>query len=141
MTLHPRFSAVCLALFSVLGFVAALAAQDQPKIQAIKPKEVTQKVGKLTMQDVPLIPRKAFFGNPEKARPRLSHDGKQLAYVAPLDGVLNVFVGPADRPAAAKPVTHDQHRGVTAYSWAYTNQHIGYTQDKNGDEDNHVYSI
>ncbi len=93
------------------------------------------------MQDVPLIPRKAFFGNPEKARPRLSHDGKLLAYVAPLEGVLNVFVGPADKPDAAKPVTHDKHRGVTAYSWAYTNQHIVYTQDKNGDEDNHVYSI
>ena len=42
---------------------------------------------------------------------------------------------------AAKPVTHDKHRGVTNYSWAYTNQHIVYTQDKNGDEDNHVYSI
>jgi dipeptidyl aminopeptidase/acylaminoacyl peptidase len=141
MMLHPRNSAPFLSLISVLAFVAALAAQDQPKVQPIKPKNVTQKVGKLTMQEVPLIPRKAFFGNPEKARPRLSHDGKQLAYVAPLDGVLNVFVGLADKPDAAKPVTHDKHRGVTAYSWAYTNQHIVYTQDKNGDEDNHVYSI
>ena len=44
--------------------------------------------------DVQLIPRKAFFGNPEKARVRLSPDGKRLAFVAPVEGVLNVWVEP-----------------------------------------------
>lgn len=91
--------------------------------------------------DVPLIPRRAFFGNPEKARPRLSPDGKRLAFVAPVEGVLNVWVSSDDNPANAKPVTHDKHRGVMNYSWAYTSQHVLYTQDKNGDEDNHVYCI
>ena len=37
-----------------------------------------------------LIPREALFGNPEKAQPRLSPDGARLAYLAPVDGVLNV---------------------------------------------------
>jgi dipeptidyl aminopeptidase/acylaminoacyl peptidase len=91
--------------------------------------------------DVPLIPRKAFFGNPEKARPRLSPDGKRLAFVAPVEGVLNVWVSPDDDPAKAKPVTFDKHRGVVQYSWAFTSKHILYTQDKNGDEDDHVYCI
>jgi dipeptidyl aminopeptidase/acylaminoacyl peptidase len=89
----------------------------------------------------PLVPRAKFFGNPEKARPRLSPDGKRLAFVAPVEGVLNVWVSPTDDPAKAKPVTFDKHRGVTAYFWAYTSQHILYTQDKNGDEDDHVYCI
>lgn len=93
------------------------------------------------IEDVPLIPRQAFFGNPEKARARISHDGKQLAFVAPVDGVLNVWVGPADKPDAAKPITFDKHRGIVNYFWAYTNQHILYVQDKNGDEDNHVYAV
>src|SRR5262245_43439967 len=79
--------------------------------------------------DVPLIPRKQFFGNPEKARARLSPDGKRLAFVAPVEGVLNVWVSPDDNPAKAKPVTADKHRGIMAYFWAYTNQHILYTQD------------
>lgn len=92
-------------------------------------------------EEVPLIPREKFFGNPEKARARISPDGKLLAYLAPVDGVLNVWVGPADDPSKAKPVTHDTHRGLRNYSWAYTSQHLLYTQDKNGDEDNHVYSI
>lgn len=141
MLLPPRFIALCVPIFSAL-FLAIAQGEDAPaKIRPVQSKSAAPKAGKLTMQDVPLIPRKAFFGNPEKARPRLSHDGKQLAYVAPLEGVLNVWVCQADKPADAKPVTHDKHRGVVAYSWAYTNQHIIYTQDKNGDEDNHVYVI
>jgi hypothetical protein len=92
-------------------------------------------------EDVPLVPRSKFFGNPEKARARLSPDGKRLAYVAPVEGVLNVWVSPDDDPAKAKPVTFDKHRGIVAYSWAYTSKHILYTQDKNGDEDDHVYSV
>ena len=92
-------------------------------------------------EDVPLIPREKFFGNPEKARARLSPDGKRLAYVAPVEGVLNVWVSPDDDPAKAKPVTFDKHRGIFAYSWAVTSKHILYTQDKNGDEDDHVYSV
>src|SRR5262245_20430491 len=91
--------------------------------------------------DVPLIPREQFFGNPEKARARLSPDGKRLAYVAPVEGVLNVWVSPDDDPAKAKPVTFDKHRGIFSYSWAYTSKHILYTQDKNGDEDDHVYAV
>jgi len=91
--------------------------------------------------DVPLIPREKFFGNPEKARARLSPDGKRLAFVAPVEGVLNVWVSPDDKPENAKPVTFDKHRGIVSYSWAFTSKHILYTQDKNGDEDDHVYCI
>ena len=58
-----------------------------------------------------IIPRKLLFGNPDKASPQLSPDGRFLSYLAPVDGVLNVWVGPADNPAAAKPVTTDQGRG------------------------------
>ena len=88
-----------------------------------------------------LIPRNVFFGNPQKARARISPDGKQLAFVAPVDGVLNVWVGPADDISAARPVTRDNHRGIIMFFWAYTNEHIIYTQDKDGDEDYHAYCI
>ena len=53
--------------------------------------------------NVPLIPRKVLFGNPEKVAPRLSPDGERLAYLAPKDGVLNVWVGPVGRPAGPTP--------------------------------------
>ncbi|MEQ8788146.1 MAG: alpha/beta fold hydrolase [Pirellulaceae bacterium] len=92
-------------------------------------------------EETVLIPRKQLFGNPEKARARISPDGKRLAYLKPVDGVLNVWVGPADDVDAAKVVTHDKARGVRSFSWAYTSKHILYTQDNDGDEDFHVYSV
>jgi len=88
-----------------------------------------------------LIPREVLFGNPDKASVQLSADGTQISYLAPVDGVLNVWVGPADDPAAAEPVTDDTDRGIRGYFWAYTNEHILYIQDKEGDENWRVYSV
>ena len=88
-----------------------------------------------------MVSRKQLFGNPEKAHARISPDGTKLAYLAPLDGVLNVWVGPADDPSAAKPVTRDDHRGIRSFFWAYTSVHVLYPQDMDGDEDWHIYSV
>ena len=88
-----------------------------------------------------IIPRKLLFGNPDKASPQLSPDGRFLSYLAPVDGVLNVWVAPAEDPASAKPVTTDTGRGIRFYGWAYTNNHIGYIQDRDGDENWHLYHV
>ena len=93
------------------------------------------------LKDVPLIPRQIIFGNPEKAAARISPDGKRLSYLAPVDGVLNVWVGPANDVSAAKPVTDDKKRGIRSYFWSYTARHILYVQDKDGDENWHVYAV
>ncbi|MEC9374188.1 MAG: S9 family peptidase, partial [Planctomycetota bacterium] len=87
-----------------------------------------------------LIPRDVLWGNPEKASVQLSPDGSKLAWLAPVDGVMNVWVAPVDDIDAAKAVTSDDYRGIRSYFWAYTNQHILYLQDKGGDENFHVYS-
>ena len=92
-------------------------------------------------KDTGLIPRRVLFGNPDKAAARISPDGKQLSYIAPVDGVLNIWVGPVGDPSKAKPVTKDKFRGIRSYFWAYTSQHILYSQDANGDENTHVYSV
>ncbi len=89
----------------------------------------------------PLIPRKVLFGNPDKASPELSPDGSKLSFLAPVEGVLNVWVGPAGDPAAASPVTKDTSRGIRIYFWAYNNRHVLYLQDKEGDENWRVYSV
>ncbi len=89
----------------------------------------------------PLIPREVLFGNPDKAAARISPDGKFLSYLAPVKGVLNVWVGPVDDLSKAKPVTKDTKRGIRTYNWAYTSKHILYSQDTDGDENWHVYSV
>lgn len=88
-----------------------------------------------------LIPRENLFGNPDKASARISPDGARLAWLAPVDGVLNVWVAPIGDLEAAKPVTKDTKRGIRSYFWAYTNEHILYTQDNAGDENWHVYCV
>jgi dipeptidyl aminopeptidase/acylaminoacyl peptidase len=91
----------------------------------------------------PLIPREILFGNPDKAQPRLSPDGKRLAYLAPVDGVLNVWVGPMGSPVGGedyRPVTKDHKRGIRIYFWAEDNEHLVYLQDVGGDEDWRIHA-
>jgi len=54
---------------------------------------------------------------------------------------MNVWVGPANDPDSAEPVTNDTDRGISTYFWAYTNEHILYTHDQAGEENWRVYSV
>ena len=111
-----RRSAFILIIF--LFVCAALIAQQKPTTE--------------------LIPRSVLFGNPERADPQISPDGTQLAYLAPVDGVLNVWVrtlGKSDDRA----VTHDTNRGIRNFLWQYDNQHVLYLQDVGGDENWRLY--
>lgn len=113
----------------------------EPATQEADMPEDTELTAAQRIADVPLIPREILFGNPEKASPELSDDGSQLAFLAPVDGVLNVWVGPVDDITAAKPVTEDKGRGIRSYFWAHTNQHIIYVQDTDGDENWKVFIV
>ncbi|HEU4412450.1 MAG TPA: S9 family peptidase [Polyangiaceae bacterium] len=88
-----------------------------------------------------LLPRRVLFGNPDRAQPKLSPDGKRLAFLAPHEGVMNVWVGPADNPGAAKPVTSEKVRAIRIYDWAYNNRDLVYLQDKGGDENWRLYGV
>ncbi|MEK7388364.1 MAG: S9 family peptidase [Elusimicrobiota bacterium] len=83
------------------------------------------------------VPRDILFGNPEKTSPKVSPNGKLWAYLAPDEGVLNVWVGPEGGTAA--PLTRDRGRGVRTFLWAEDERSILYVQDKNGDENWHLY--
>lgn len=95
----------------------------------------------ITGEVPPLIPRQLLFGNPDKASAQISPDGANISWLAPLEGVLNVWVAPADNPAAARPVTRDTGRGIRIYGWAYTAAHIIYLQDVGGDENWRLYAV
>jgi dipeptidyl aminopeptidase/acylaminoacyl peptidase len=88
-----------------------------------------------------LIPREVFFGNPERIAPRLSPNGQHLAWLAPDQGVLNVWVAPTSDPNAARAVTQDRHRGIRVHGWAHNSQHLLYIQDRDGDENWHLYAV
>jgi dipeptidyl aminopeptidase/acylaminoacyl peptidase len=95
---------------------------------------------------VELIPRHVLFGNPERVSPRLSPDGTQLAWIAPSDGVLNVWVAPASTETGvvweqAKVVTDDTDRGIRTFAWAHDNRHLLYLQDSGGDENWRLHDV
>jgi dipeptidyl aminopeptidase/acylaminoacyl peptidase len=91
----------------------------------------------------PLIPRDVLFGNPDKAGPQLSPDGKHLAYLAPDDkNVLQVWVRTAiDRGKSDdRKITSDEKRGIRQYYWARDGKHLLYMQDTGGDENFHLFA-
>jgi dipeptidyl aminopeptidase/acylaminoacyl peptidase len=91
--------------------------------------------------EVALIPRDALFGNPERANVQISPDGKYLSWIAPVDGVLNVWIAPANDVAKAKAVTDDKARGIRQYFWSHLPDTLLYLRDQGGDEDFHLYSV
>lgn len=86
----------------------------------------------------PLIPRRVLFNNPDHASVQLSQDGHYLAYLAPLEGVLNIWYYTVNDPTPI-PLTHDTHRGIRAYGWC--EDHIIYLQDQGGDENWQLFKI
>jgi dipeptidyl aminopeptidase/acylaminoacyl peptidase len=93
-----------------------------------------------------LIPRRVLFGNPERANPRLSPAGNRLAWIAPHQDVLNVWVAPVTMTdgvdwAAARVVTQDTDRGIRFFRWARDDRHLLYIQDTGGDENWRVYDV
>lgn len=97
------------------------------------------------------IPLEILFGNPDRVSPQLSPDGRKLSWIAPRDGVLNVWVldlpdaddghdGGSIDVTAARAVTDDTDRGIRSYTWAYDGRHLLHVQDTGGDENWHVYA-
>ena len=76
------------------------------------------------LSSVPLIERTKLFGNPVRANGRISPDGKWISYTAPRDGVMNVYVAPADNIDAAKPMTNERERPVRSYFWSPDSKQI-----------------
>ena len=89
----------------------------------------------------PLIARQALFGNPTKSAGRLSPDGKWVSYLAPRDGVMNIWVAPASTPDKAKPISASKDRPIRQYFWAPDSKSVLYVQDKGGDENFLLYGI
>ncbi len=93
-------------------------------------------------QQMPLIDREIFFGNPEYAGAQISPDGKYISFVKPLNGTMNVWVKGISEPFdAARPMTNDQTRPVRSYFWSRDGKYILFVQDKGGDENFNVYAV
>lgn len=89
----------------------------------------------------PLIERSKLFGNPTRSGASLSPNGRWLSWLAPRDGVMNLWVAPVANLADARPLTSSKDRPVRQSFWAPDSSMVMYVQDKGGDENFLLYAI
>ena len=89
----------------------------------------------------PLIERSKLFGNPSRSGASLSPNGEWLSWLAPRDGVMNIWVAPVADLAAAKPLTASKDRPIRQSFWSPDSSMVMYVQDKGGDENFLLYGI
>lgn len=89
-----------------------------------------------------LIPRSVLFAPPERAEVAISPDGKRIAFLAPVDGVQNVWMAPLADLAAAKPLTKVEDRDVaTQLHWPNDSRNVIFFRDPAGDENWQAHRI
>lgn len=90
-------------------------------------------------QRASLVPRDALFASPAYSELQISPDGKQLAFLHPLNGVLNVWVAPLDDPKAATPVTRFDTRPPDSFQWSADGRYILVLKDVGGEEHSQLW--
>src|SRR5688572_8747622 len=103
-----------LSLFAFLALAScATSSSPAPKpAPAPEPaKPAPAKPEKPAARAVELIPRDVLFGNPERQSPQISPDGTKLAWLAPQNGVLNVWIRTLGK-TDDRCVTNDTKRGI-----------------------------
>ena len=133
MSSRPRFALAVLSAAALFGCDRGTPVSTA----ASSPQENAATVS----AEVPLLPRRLLFGNPQQTGGQVSPDGRWLGYLAPRDGVLNVYVAPRDEPGEARPVTNDRLRGIRIFSFAHTGNHVLYAQDVGGDENFQAFAV
>jgi len=86
----------------------------------------------------PRIPMRDFFRNPQETQHRVSPDGAYIAYLAPYESRMNVFVKRLGGGAATR-VTGETARDIYGYFWK--GDRILYARDFGGDENFHLVSV
>lgn len=94
---------------------------------------------KQNMPSVRKIPVKDFFKNPERVAYKLSPNGEYIAYLAPYESRLNIFVRAVDGEKATR-ITSTTDRDLSGFFWA-NNERLMYIRDFGGDENFHLFSV
>ena len=93
-----------------------------------------------SLADSPLIPRKLLFGNASRLDPQISPDGTKLAWLAPVQGVMNVWVAPVDAVSEAIPITQVTGRPIVWHAWTPDGRWLLFMKDESGDENYNIYT-
>ena len=114
-----------------LGLLASAAACGADSARAPAPDAIAP----------PTIARADLFGEPARHGGQLSPRGDRVAFLAPRDGVTNLWVLSVDALDEARPVTDDGARGVLSFAWAADSATLLYLQDDRGDENWRLFAV
>lgn len=89
--------------------------------------------------DMNQTPLEDFFKNPEKSSFQLSPDGEHLAFLAPHNQRMNIFVRSINDTSAER-LTDLTDRDIAGYFWA-NNERIVFLKDNGGDENFQLYGV
>lgn len=119
----------------ILGVTFTLASMS------VHPQDVPATKTIITVGDTPLILRSSLFGNPVKFGALLSPDGKWVSWIAPVNGLLNVWVAPSDKPEVGKAITASTDHPISTHFWSSDSNQILFIKDNGGDENFHLYGV
>lgn len=104
-----------------------------------------------TVADFPILPLERLMAPGSFGTPLISPDGSLISWIAPLDGISNLYVAPVDDIAAARPVTRFTEGGLRGtnvsgtviYRWHYDSRRVIFPMDYDGDEnwDIHIVDV
>lgn len=89
----------------------------------------------------PQIARADLFGEPVRFGAQLAPGGDRIAFLAPRDGVTNLWVFSVGAMDQALAVTDDRGRGVRSFAWANDNATLLYTLDHAGTGATQLYAV
>ncbi len=87
-----------------------------------------------------IIPRKTLFGDPVAMDALVSPDGMWLSWIAPFEGVLNIWKAPIGDIAQSAPITQTKGRPIWWHMWSQDSRFVLFTNDENGDENSHLFA-
>ncbi len=86
-----------------------------------------------------VIARRDLFGKNERRNCRISPDGKWLSWLAPSQGVSNIWIALLERPLLAQCITKASSRDISEFMWSAHSTHLLYPLDRDGDENWRVW--
>lgn len=117
---------------SVFGLIlAACAALGLPSTAAQQSER----------KDVPIIPREVLLGNPDVTSISLSPDGESIAFMAPHNDILGIWVRDLAGKKQPKLLTSDSDKVLYLIGWSPNGKYLLATRDNDGDENGILYRI
>jgi dipeptidyl aminopeptidase/acylaminoacyl peptidase len=82
-----------------------------------------------------LLPRRLIFRDLDRSVVRISQDGTRIAFRAPIDGALSVWVAPISDIDNGRPMTAATDHNLGPWIvWMHDDRHVVFFRDQGGDE-------